>query len=415
MIGRMAKSFSKRDSRYWYGRIFQQVQANGQVDACWSMRLAIGGKRRQLSLDSGNKQTAAERAAAIYASAKDQGWDAAVSAFGTRRKPTPPPPASATVGDVIRVIEERGTHLRQSTKLRIYSALRVVVASAAGIEEYDLKASNAAKSARRDAIDRIDLATVTPDLIRRWQREFISGTDDDLQLVCKKRSADGTIAAFSRAWTAALAPHYADAGLTMPPNPAKSVRLFRLKTPRYRSDVDAGALVRDAKDQLSVDGYRALVLALQFGLRRAEVDRLQWQHIDLLAGQLSVEGTEAGATKTGASARVLDISPGMIDVLAEWKEGAIGDYVVAPLAALRSKRWSSYRADVAFEEVLGWLRGRGWDSAQPLHQLRKEFGSMISMNFGVFEASEALGHSDVRVTAALYVSAKRAIHLELPQ
>jgi integrase len=379
------------------------------------MRLAIGGKRRQLSLDSGNKQTAAERAAAIYASAKDQGWDAAVSAFGTRRKPTPPPPASATVGDVIRVIEERGTHLRQSTKLRIYSALRVVVASAAGIEEYDLKASNAAKSARRDAIDRIDLATVTPDLIRRWQREFISGTDDDLQLVCKKRSADGTIAAFSRAWTAALAPHYADAGLTMPPNPAKSVRLFRLKTPRYRSDVDAGALVRDAKDQLSVDGYRALVLALQFGLRRAEVDRLQWQHIDLLAGQLSVEGTEAGATKTGASARVLDISPGMIDVLAEWKEGAIGDYVVAPLAALRSKRWSSYRADVAFEEVLGWLRGRGWDSAQPLHQLRKEFGSMISMNFGVFEASEALGHSDVRVTAALYVSAKRAIHLELPQ
>jgi hypothetical protein len=119
MIGRMAKSFSKRDSRYWYGRIFQQVQANGQVDACWSMRLAIGGKRRQLSLDSGNKQTAAERAAAIYASAKDQGWDAAVSAFGTRRKPTPPPPASATVGDVIRVIEERGTHLRQSTKLRI--------------------------------------------------------------------------------------------------------------------------------------------------------------------------------------------------------------------------------------------------------------------------------------------------------
>ena len=259
------------------------------------------------------------------------------------------------------------------------------------------------------------MATVTPDLIRRWQREFISGTDDDLQLVCKKRSADGTIAAFSRAWTAALAPHYADAGLTMPPNPAKSVRLFRLKTPRYRSDVDAGALVRDAKDQLSVDGYRALVLALQFGLRRAEVDRLQWQHIDLLAGQLSVEGTEAGATKTGASARVLDISPGMIDVLAEWKEGAIGDYVVAPLAALRSKRWSSYRADVAFEEVLGWLRGRGWDSAQPLHQLRKEFGSMISMNFGVFEASEALGHSDVRVTAALYVSAKRAIHLELPQ
>ena len=415
MIGRMATTFSKRDSRYWHQRIFKQTQANGQMDACWSMRLAIGGKRRQLSLDSGNKQTAAERAAAIYATAKDDGWDAAVSAFGTRRKPTPPPPASATVGAVLRIIEERGTHLRQSTKIRIYSALRVISASAAGIEEYDTRATNAAKSARRDAIDRVPLEAVTPDLIRRWQREFIAGTDDDLHLACKKRSSDGTVSAFSRAWTAALAPHYADAGLTMPPNPAKSVRLFRLKTPRYRSDVDVGALVRDAKDQLSVDGYRTLVLALQFGLRRAEMDRLQWQHVDLVTGQLSVEGTEAGATKTGASARVLDVSPGMIAVLAEWKEGAIGDYVVAPLAALRPKRWSSYRADVAFEEVLGWLRGRGWDSAQPLHQLRKEFGSMVSMNFGVFEASEALGHSDVRVTAALYVSAKRAIHLEMPE
>jgi integrase len=411
----MAKSFSKRDSRYWYGKIFQQTQANGQADANWSMRLAIGGKRRQLSLDTGNKQTAAERAAAFYSSARDEGWDAAVSAFGTRRKPTPPPPASATVGDVIRVIEERGTHLRQSTKLRIYSALRVISASASGIAEYDLKATNAAKSARRDRIDRIDLATVTPDLVRRWQRDFIAGADDDLHLACKKRSSDGTLAAFSRAWTAALAPHYADAGLTMPSNPAKSVRLFRLKTPRYKSDVDAGALVRDAKDQLSGDGYRTLVLALQFGLRRAEVDRIQWQHVDLVTGQLSVQGTEAGATKTGASERTLDISPGMAAVLAEWKEEAIGDYVVAPLAALRPKRWSSYRADAAFEEVLRWLRARGWDSAQPLHQLRKEFGSMVSMNFGVFEASEALGHSDVRVTAALYVAAKRAIHLEMPE
>ena len=294
----MATTFSKRDSRYWHQRIFKQTQANGQVDACWSMRLAIGGKRRQISLDTGNKQVAAERAAAVYSMAKDSGWDAAVSAFGSRRKPTPPPPASATVGAVLRIIEERGTHLRQSTKLRIYSALRVVAASAAGIEEYDTRATNAAKSARRNAIDRVPLEVVTPDLIRRWQREFISGTDDDLHLACKKRSSDGTIAAFSRAWTAALAPHYLDAGLTMPPNPAKSVRLFRLKTPRYRSDVDAGALVRDAKDQLSGDGYRTLVLALQFGLRRAEMDRLQWQHVDLVTGQLSVEGTEAGATKT---------------------------------------------------------------------------------------------------------------------
>ena len=412
----MATTFSKRDSRYWHQRIFKQTQANGQVDACWSMRLAIGGKRRQLSLDSGNKQTAAERAAAIYASAKDQGWDAAVSAFGTRRKPTPPPPASATVGDVIRVIEERGTHLRQSTKLRIYSALRVVVASAAGIEEYDLKASNAAKATRRDAIDRIDLATVTPDLIRRWQRDFITvSDDDDLKIATKKRSADGTLSAFSRAWTEALAVHYRDAGLVMPPNPSKGVKRFRLPTPRYKSDVDVGALLSDAKDQLSMDAYRALVLALQFGLRRAEIDRLRWPHIDLAAGRISVESTAQGEVKTGASARVLAIAPGMIDVLNEWRAGVDDGFVILPSAVLRPKRWSSYRADRAFDKVLKWLRGRGWDCHHPIHKNRKEFGSMIHLHFGVFETSEALGHRDIRVTAATYISSKRAVHLEMPK
>jgi integrase len=410
----MAKSFSKRDSRYWYGRIFQQTQANGQVDANWSVRVAIGGKRRQISLDTGNKQVAAERAAAVYSMAKDSGWDAAVSAFGSRRKPTPPPPASATVGAVLRIIEERGTHLRQSTKLRIYSALRVVVASAAGIEEYDLKASNAAKSARRDAIDRIDLATVTPDLVRKWQRDFIAGTDDDLKLASKKRSADGTLSAFSRAWTAALAVHYADAGLVMPPNPSKGVKRFRLPTPRYKSDVDRAALVRDAKDQLSVDGYRTIILSLQFGLRRAEIDRLRWQHIDLVAGRISVESTEQGAVKTGASERVLDIAPGMAAVLAEWGTGVDDGFVIAPATPLRKKKWSGYRADKAFNEVLKWLRGRGCDCPQPIHKNRKEFGSMVNMHFGVFEASEALGHRDVRVTASTYVGTKKAVHLEMP-
>ena len=412
----MAKSFSKRDSRYWYGRIFQQTQANGQVDANWSVRVAIGGKRRQTSLDTGNRQTAAERAAALYAMAKDQGWDAAVSAFGTRRKPTPPPPASATVGAVIRVIEERGTHLRQSTKLRIYSALRVISASAAGIAGFDTRATNAAKSARRNAIDRIDLATVTPDLVRRWQRDFIAVEgDDDLRQATKKRSADGTLSAFSRAWTEALSVHYTDAGLVMPPNPSKGVKRFRLPTPRYKSDVDVGALLSDAKAELPPDGYKTLVLALQFGLRRAEIDRLRWSHIDLAGGRISVESTAQGEVKTGASARVLAIAPGMIDVLTEWRAGEADGFVIAPSAVLRPKRWSGYRADVVFEKVLRWLRGKGWDCHHPIHKNRKEFGSMISMNFGVFEASEALGHSDVRVTAALYVSAKRAIHLEMPE
>ena len=201
----------------------------------------------------------------------------------------------------------------------------------------------------------------------------------------------------------------------MPPNPSKGVKRFRLPTPRYKSDVEVGALLSDAKDQLSMDAYRALVLALQFGLRRAEIDRLRWSHIDLAAGRISGESTAQGEVKTGASARVLAIAPGMIDVLNEWRAGVDDGFVILPSAVLRPKRWSSYRADRAFDKVLKWLRGRGWDCHHPIHKNRKEFGSMIHLHFGVFETSEALGHRDIRVTAATYISSKRAVHLEMPK
>jgi integrase len=179
--------------------------------------------------------------------------------------------------------------------------------------------------------------------------------------------------------------------------------------------VDVGALLSDAKTELPPDGYKTIILAVQFGLRRAEIDRLRWSHIDLVAGRISVESTAQGEVKTGASARVLAIAPGMADVLTEWRAGAADGFVILPSAVMRPKRRPAYRADPVFDKVLKWLRAKGWDCHHPIHKNRKEFGSMIHQHFGVFETSEALGHRDIRVTAATYISSKRAIHLEMPQ
>ena len=50
---------------------------------------------------------------------------------------------------------------------------------------------------------------------------------------------------------------------------------------------------------------------------------------------------------------------------------------------------------------------------KPIHELRKEAGSLINEQFGLHAASLFLGHSDTRITAAHYVDKKKRISISL--
>jgi hypothetical protein len=56
-----------------------------------------------------------------------------------------------------------------------------------------------------------------------------------------------------------------------------------------------------------------------------------------------------------------------------------------------------------------WLRGKGITSRKPLHELRKEFGSLINQRHGLFAASQALRHSDISTSARHYVAKKERL------
>ena len=63
------------------------------------------------------------------------------------------------------------------------------------------------------------------------------------------------------------------------------------------------------------DHLRAAVgVAVYAGLRRAEILRLQWEHVDLKAGMLTVESREGGRTKSNKDRRV-PISDTLADLL----------------------------------------------------------------------------------------------------
>ena len=41
-------------------------------------------------------------------------------------------------------------------------------------------------------------------------------------------------------------------------------------------------------------------------------------------------------------------------------------------------------------------------AGKPLHELRKEFGSMVNSQYGIYAASRALRHGNIAVTVAHY-------------
>jgi integrase len=204
-----------------------------------------------------------------------------------------------------------------------------------------------------------------------------------------------------------MQPHYRDAGFGEIPCPFNGVKIERPKQSRaYRSSIDAQDLI-DAINKIPELNIRIiLLLALTFGLRRSEIDRLRWDHVDIDARTISIQTTEEGSVKSAHSERVLCIPDWFADTLAQIKPTTSRkQHIIAGTKAPSSK----YRAENSFESAVQWLRARGVSGTHPLHTLRKEFGSHIATIHGLHAAAKMLGHADFSNVTALYVDAKGAL------
>jgi len=56
---------------------------------------------------------------------------------------------------------------------------------------------------------------------------------------------------------------------------------------------------------------------------------------------------------------------------------------------------------------VGWLRSKGIKANKPIHELRKEFGSLVNQKHGIYAASRALRHSDITTSTRHYVAKKQ--------
>jgi len=443
---------SKTSPTYWAGRIYKPTFTRaGTVHETphYTARIGHFQRRHAFPLGTGNKDAAARKAAAIYSDLITKGWDATLAEHSPKHAPRPERPV--TVGDYIREAETVA-EVSADTFAGYCRAFRRLVSDIAGIDptvtvERSRRVTDPAtgkkvytivretKDARHDyasegrkgggartawlaKVEAVPLERITPDKIQRWKVGFVKERASEGPLA--ERTARGTVntvlrnarGLFSKAIMETVAKT-----ITLPSLlPFDGEKIFfkksQLRATRYTSKIDAARLVRLAMGELreqDPDAFAAFLLALLCGMRRKEIDALQWEAVDFAAGTIYVEPTDFGGTKSAESEGWVHADPELIEFLKSVKADARGPFVVESATPPRRSKGAKYRAEETFQKLIEWLRSKGVADRKPLHTLRKECGTHVYEAAGLFAASRHLRHSDTRVTANFYADHRERV------
>lgn len=179
---------------------------------------------------------------------------------------------------------------------------------------------------------------------------------------------------------------------------------------KYFSRVDVRALVVAARDELKQQkpqAFAAFLLALCAGLRRAEIDGLEWHMVKLETGTIELQETDWLRLKTPDSAGTIPIDPEIVSELRALKAQSTSDFVISSERLPRNDtRYLRYRCESVFAELTTWLLAKGVPGPRPIHTLRKEFGSTIASEHGIFAAAKLLRHTGVDIAVRHYADLK---------
>jgi integrase len=198
------------------------------------------------------------------------------------------------------------------------------------------------------------------------------------------------------------------------PLPFDGVTLEKPPSMRYVSRMDPYAILASAKEELAEsdqEAFKVMILALVCGLRRSEIDNLLWRAFDFPNSTLRVETSEFHELKSEDSAGEIDLDADTLALFRGYRAKAPKSIFVieSPKLPLNKMQTRGYRCNAVFKTVLTWLRAQGVEASKPIHTLRKEIGSLIASEHGIFEASRYLRHSDIRITSAIYADKKKKV------
>jgi len=180
---------------------------------------------------------------------------------------------------------------------------------------------------------------------------------------------------------------------------------------RYRSTINVEELTRAAHEELAqknAPAFLAFLLALGAGLRRIEIDRLEWSAFRWAENVIRIEPTEHFDVKSEHSIGDVSVDAELMSIMRGFAAKARSNFVIESRNLPRKRAtFENYRAQIVFDRLTAWLRSKGITVQKPIHELRKESGSMVNRKHGLSAAKDFLRHADIAITAAHYIDRAR--------
>ena len=362
------------------------------------------------SLGTGNKEAAARGASRIYSDLLTLGVEATTAKHrmqGQRDNG----PSVVTIGEWIEAA--RGVSASNAATFAQYAAsLRLIAGQILSVRKTKKRfgPGKGGAKAYRAGINGASLEILSAQAVQRWRLAYVAQAKNPGQERSRMTSANSTIRQARSLFADKVVRFLPDVRLPSP-RPFADVEFFPKQSARYFSRIDPQALLRKAQGELAGSdppAFLAMLLALAAGLRRGEIDSLGWPQIDFERALIRVEATEAASLKTADSRGEVPIDRGVVAMLRGFRAKARGQFVIEAEGGQYGLRvWGRhYRADSVFTRLNHWLRKHGVTARKPLHELRKELGSLITAEHGIYAASRVLRHSNVATTAAHYADLK---------
>ena len=413
---------NKANLSYWEDAIFQR----GKGGSWWAQLQHGGSQQRKFSLGTPIKSAAAARAREFYLTLVHKGWDAALGEL--KPESVPASSGTSTIGDFLDELKAKAD-LKAKTLEGYAVALRKIVADAFGIDDGGRKEKDDGgkkeKSQKWSKFDyrgggrqqwlerghAVKLAALTPDVVQQWKRAFLAKAAAD---PIRSRAAKISVNSFLRRAKSLFAPdaikHLSRVRLPSP-LPFDQVNFEPRQSMRYRSTIDVEELTRAAHEELAqkdASAFLAFLLALGAGLRRIEIDRLEWSAFRWAENVIRIEPTEHFDVKTEHSIGDVPIDAELMTIMRGYAARARSNFVIESRNLPRKRAtFENYRAQIVFDRLTAWLRSKGVSAQKPIHELRKESGSMVNRKHGLTAAKDFLRHADIAITAAHYIDRPR--------
>lgn len=405
-------ALGKNSAGFWASRIFKGRNDDGIVSPHYTMRVQFKGKRTTFSTGTGNKEAAAKIAASIYNDILTLGWDAALAKHRPSNEPNPDlPPPVATVGEWIAAAR-KVSEANASTFTSYSRAVRKIVGDILAVEKSKKRFGPRKGGAAdyRAKIDAASLEILTLIAVQKWRLEYVKRAKTPAEERSRMTSCNSTIRQARSLFAGKILKFLPDIRLPEP-IPFHAVEFFPRQSAKYFSRIDPKTLLQEAHRELGKNdppAFLAMLLSISAGLRRHEIDSLQWHQVDFNRQLIRVESTDVASLKTADSRDEVAIDPDTTAILRGFHANNTGQFLIEGCGKISGpKKWGqSYRAGRVLDRAVAWLRAHGVTAQKPLHELRKELGSLVTAEHGLYASSRVMRHKNVATTAAHYTDLK---------